>query len=106
MESIELDKEITLSNENQLKLGKEEAKFIFDQAEKLLKNTIESGNIVVTRTAILLSVIVAIFSSILGFIINHWLPTKAIDFYIVLGYVSLIFLAYIILDLYLNIRGY
>lgn len=106
MEYIKLDKEIEFSDKNQDKVCKDEAKFIFEQAEKLLKNTIESGNSVLTRTAILLSVTVAIFTSVLGFVINRLLPIKKIDCYIYLGFFSLLFLAYIIYNLYLNIRGY
>ncbi len=57
--------------ENENKLNTEEAKFIFDQAEKQLKDTIETSQIIISRTGALVTITVAITSAIIGYAITN-----------------------------------
>jgi hypothetical protein len=59
-----------ISQENEKKLTLEEAKFIFSQAEKQLRESINNSNSIVTRTTILFTVIVGLLSALIGYTIN------------------------------------
>ena len=68
MEDINIDWHI--SKENEAKAKENELRFIFEQAEKQLKESLESGNTVVARTTILLTIIVGIITSIIAAIVG------------------------------------
>ncbi len=53
-------------------LTEAEAKFIFDQAEKQLRETSDAGNLVVSRTTNLLTLVSGILIALIGYLITKW----------------------------------
>ncbi len=64
--------EFQISPENEELLTLDDAKFIFDQAEKQLKISLETGQTIVTRTIILLTISVGLLTSLSGNIAQNW----------------------------------
>src|SRR4051794_6448256 len=57
--------------ENKEKLTKEDAKFLFEQAEKFLKDTVETSNTIVTRTNTLITILAGSLVAFMGYIISR-----------------------------------
>lgn len=53
------------------KLTLADAKFIFDQAEKVLKDSVETSEVIVRRTTTVITVIVALLVTFIGYVILH-----------------------------------
>src|SRR5690349_12770929 len=64
------NREWCISQENEKVADISEVKFIFEQAEKQLKESVETGNVAVTRTTVILSLIVGFITSLVAFSIN------------------------------------
>lgn len=54
------------------KLTKEDAKFVFEQAEKQVKDSVETAAIIVARTNTLLTVVSGLIIGITAYIIKRW----------------------------------
>jgi hypothetical protein len=93
--------------EHLVRLTKDEAKFILEQSEKQLKETIDTGNIVVTRTTTLLTIAAGLLTALVGFSINRW-ETKlhAWDTLLQLSCIVAIYILAVIIVLSLNIFGH
>src|SRR5258706_1261345 len=61
------------------KLTKEDAKFIFEQAEKQVKDSIESAAVIVSRTNTLLTVVAGLIIAITAYIIKKWFEQNIFD---------------------------
>lgn len=57
--------------EHKKRLTKEDAKFIFDQAEKILTDTLETSETIVSRTNTLLTLISGSLLAVIGYIISR-----------------------------------
>ena len=57
--------------DNEEKLTVEDAKFIFEQAEKLLKDINETNALIVSRTTTLITIVVGFMIALIGFIFNR-----------------------------------
>lgn len=74
------------------KLTKEDSKFILEQAEKLLKDSIDTGATIVTRTNTLVTILSALIIAVSGYIISSWAKyNEALNMFIC----SIIGLAYL-----------
>ncbi len=61
------------------KLTKEDAKFIFEQAEKQVKDSIETAAVIVSRTNTLLTVVAGLIIAITAYIIKKWFEQNIFD---------------------------
>jgi len=52
-------------------IDKETAKFLFEHGEKLLKETLDANNLIVSRTTSLLTIIVGLMVGLMGFSVNR-----------------------------------
>ncbi len=66
-------------NKNEKKLDINELRFIYDQAEKQLKETIDASSIIVARCTVLISICVAIATTIVSFYIKARVDAKQLD---------------------------
>ena len=60
----------TLSKANELAVTEGELRFVFTQAENLLKESLGSGDSVLNRSTVLLSILLGIITSIIGFLVG------------------------------------
>jgi hypothetical protein len=56
-----------ITDENKLKLSINEAKFIFEQSDKILKDSSDSSQIIVARSTTLLTLIIAIITGLISY---------------------------------------
>jgi hypothetical protein len=94
--------EITLENKGKATLN--EVKFIFEQAEKQLRETINGSNLIVTRTTMLLSVVIAILSALIGCIFSKF-NSNEIDSILITAILLSIYLFCQTIYLAKNIKG-
>ena len=66
----EVKLEITEDNFNNLSI--EEAKFIFEQSDKFLKDKVETSQVIVARTTTLLTLIIGIIIGLISYSITIW----------------------------------
>jgi uncharacterized membrane protein YbhN (UPF0104 family) len=57
---------------NKEKLTTDDAKFLFDQAEKFLKDSVENSNLIVTRTSSLVTLLVGSLIALIGYVISKF----------------------------------
>jgi hypothetical protein len=57
------------SDEHKEQLAKEDARFLFEQAEKLLKDTVDTSNIIAARTNTLITIITGSLIATIGYLI-------------------------------------
>jgi len=57
---------------NKQKLNVEDAKFIFEQSEKYLKDSIETSSTIVVRVNTVITIIVAVVIGLSSYIVNKW----------------------------------
>src|SRR5580658_6243000 len=87
------------------KISLEDAKFIFDQAEKQLKEVNATSNIIVTRTTSLISVATAALIALIGYSINRWDTKSCWDGLLIISLFGSVCLLYQCIHLTLNLRG-
>jgi len=56
-----------------------DAKFIFEQAEKYLKNSFDIGTTIANRTSTLITLSLAIIAAFVGYVIKHFDETHAVN---------------------------
>ncbi len=61
------------------KLSIEEAKFIFDHAEKQLEDSLETNQLIITRTSTLITVTLALLLGLIGYAINRYQTMDRFD---------------------------
>lgn len=83
--------------EHKQKLSKEDAKFIFEQAEKMLKDSVESNALIISRTNTLIPILSTLVIAITGYIINQLGKTDMQNFLITAAVTDLYFLVLTIL---------
>jgi hypothetical protein len=64
---------------NKQKLTAEDAKFIFEQSEKQLKDTTDTANNIVLRVNTIITIIVAIIVGLTSYIVSEWRKTCGFD---------------------------
>jgi hypothetical protein len=93
------------NKENYSKLNKDQAKFIFDQAEKQLKETSDAGNLVVTRATTVITLLSGLAIGLIGFSLNRWQTTRLFDNLLFATIITIGYLFTIIILLVWNIMG-
>jgi hypothetical protein len=66
-----------------IKVTKEELIFIYNHSEKELKDTIDTGSIITTKTTTLLTVTVGLLAALIGYSMNRWATTPKFDSFMV-----------------------
>jgi len=100
------DEKWRAKDENKLTANIEEAKFIYDQAEKKLKEIIASVDLVINRNIALVAVVVAMLTAIIGFVINrHYVNNYSFETDAILktSVVFIIYLFFVIVRISRNI---
>ena len=73
----------------------EEGKFILDHAEKVLKDTVDTHTLIVTRTTTLITIASTITVAMIGFVINRYDVKGKIDKEAVTGLITIAYLMWI-----------
>jgi len=68
--------EIFISQEQLDDMDESQLKFIFDQAEKQLKDSLSIGDTLVTRTTTSLTIVSGLLVGLVGYAINRWEMSK------------------------------
>lgn len=84
-------------------IEEQEAKFIFDHAEKMLKDTLDTNALIVTRVTTLTTVASTLLIALFGFSISRF-DTHKTDTLFVTAVVGIFYLFIIAVTLFLNIR--
>jgi hypothetical protein len=96
-----------LNAENVEKLTLEDAEFIFEQSEKLLKETVDSSNLIVSRTTTLITIVVGFMLAMVGFLFQKYAAVKTFaDLQILTCFFSLSYVFRICLSLAKNVQGH
>ncbi|MGF7082512.1 hypothetical protein [Mucilaginibacter sp. UYCu711] len=97
------NKGFSITKENESKASQAELEFILNQATILLENTSKSADSVVNRSTILLTILLGLLSSVIGYTFSN---------YITLGFslkgsliITSVYLGIIIIKLYFNLKG-
>lgn len=102
---MELKYEWKANPEYKLLATIDDAKFIYDQAEKKLKEIISSGDLVVNRTTTLITVVVGVIVGLLGYSINRYYSLNKFDASIWSCIIGIIYLFFILYYLRINFKG-
>lgn len=89
---------------NKQKVTKEDSKFIFEQAEKLLKDTIDTASIIVSRTNTLITILSGIIIGVTAFVIKEWNEKHVIDELLLTSVIGVFYLFLIALYTIRNIQ--
>ncbi len=81
-----------LTDEQIIKVTKDELIFIYNHSEKELKDTIDTGSIITTKTTTLLTVTVGLLAALIGYSINRWATTPKPDAFMISGGVGCFYL--------------
>lgn len=92
-------------SENKTAASLPEAKFIYDEAEKKLKETISSGDLIVGRATTLITLAVGLIVGLLGFVISRYTTTKSIDELCISSALVTIYIFSVLLYIIPNIKG-
>jgi len=90
--------------EHKKKLTKDDAKFLFDQAEKLLKDTLETSETIVNRTNTLLTLISASLLAVIGYIISRLGGTSTNDNLLITAIIGAVYLYILALSCFENTK--
>ena len=74
------------------KINKDEARFIFEHAEKQLKETLDTSILIVNRTTTLLTITVGLMAALVGFIVSRLDKMGKFDALLVLSLIALVYL--------------
>jgi hypothetical protein len=95
-----------LNDENKEKLDQSDIDFAFEQAEKQLEGTVKEADILVSRTSILMSVILGLVASFTGYSISQFEAEKTNVVLLTTSILSIIYLAFPTFNLIQNFRGH
>src|ERR1700754_3161070 len=84
-------------------LAEQEAKFIFEQAEKMLKNTLDTSTLIIARATTLTTITTTLLITLFGFAINRFDSNKT-DTLFITSVAGVIYLFIITVMLFLNTR--
>ena len=94
------------SQENIEKCTTEQAKFIFEQAEKLLKDITDTNSLIVTRTTTLITITVGFMFALVGYLFNRYSIVKNLfDKELITCFCSILYTFYLCYYLVKNIQG-
>ncbi len=99
------EKEIWYNPENTSKLSEADAKFIFEQAEKQLKETSDVAATVVTRTTTLCTVVAAVLIGLIGFTISKIDTLPLTNKILLTCYIGIAYLLILVIHLANNLKG-
>lgn len=91
--------------ENFEKLKLEEVKFIFEQAEKQLKETSDVSSLLISRTTTLVTLITGLMVGVIGYGIGKWQSNPGWNEILITSIVAVFYLFMAIVLLALNIKG-
>ena len=93
-------------SKNHDKSSLSELQFIFSQAERHLKETVETSNSIVTRSVVLLSLCVGFIVPLIGYVVSTYTALWQLNtlFFTCIGIIS--YLTYILIKLRFNIKGH
>jgi len=91
---------------NQQKVSAEHTKFIFEQAEKFLKDSIETGALIVARLNVLINILSGIIVGIVAFLIAQWQKTHTSDQIFITSVVGASYLFLVSIFAVWNIKPY
>lgn len=83
---------------------KDEAKFLFDHAEKQLKETLDASQAIVTRTTTLSTLTVGLMVALVGFSMSRWERIGKIDVALITAIAGLLYLFILSIFLAYNIK--
>lgn len=99
-------KPYVIASEIKEKLTLSDARFIFEQAEKYLKETSAVGDVILARTITLITVVIGIIAAFLTYISNDWICNKSLDAISISGLISIIYLLILCWMLRKNIKAH
>lgn len=88
---------------NKEKLTSDDAKFLFDQAEKFLKDSVENSNLIVTRTSSLITLLAGTLIALIGFVITKF-NLKNIDALTIAAIIGVIYVYILIYNAFENTK--
>jgi hypothetical protein len=88
---------------NKEKLTSDDAKFLFDQAEKFLKDSVENSNLIVTRTSSLITLLAGTLIALIGFVISKF-NLKSIDALTIAAIIGVIYVYILIYNAFENTK--
>lgn len=89
--------------ENKEKLTLNDAKFLFEQAEKFLKDSVENSNLIVARTSSLITLLAGTLVALIGFVISK-LNLEYIDALTITAIVGAIYIYILVFDAFENTK--
>ncbi len=93
-----------ITDEHLEALDCDDAKFVFEHAEKRLKELVVAYQDIITRTTTLLTIITGFIVALLGFIISKWDKNQTFDAFLITSILSGIYLFVVCLYLKENIQ--
>lgn len=88
---------------NKEKLTSDDAKFLFDQAEKFLKDSVENSNLIVSRTSSLITLLAGTLIALIGFVISKF-NLKSIDALTIAAIIGVIYVYILIYNAFENTK--
>jgi len=83
----------TAKLEHKKKLTADDAKFVFEQAEKLLKDSVETATTIINRVATLIPIISGIIIALTAYIFAQWYKTKVFDHILMVATLGVVYLS-------------
>jgi hypothetical protein len=99
-----LEKTWEIPSEYVARMEIQDAKFIFEHTEKLLKDTVDTSAVVVARSTVLISIAVAILTALIGYSINRWDTNKSFDNLLITALISAAYMVVVCFTIYQNIK--
>lgn len=85
-------------------LKEQEAKFILDHAEKMLKDTLDTNTLIVSRVTTLTTVTSTLMIALFGYSINRYDTLHHVDNLVVTAIAGLVYLLAIAILLFMNVK--
>ena len=86
---------------NKEKLTLNDAKFLFEQAEKFLKDSVENSNLIVTRTSSLITLLAGTLVALIGFVISKF-NIRSIDALSITAMIGIVYVYVLIYNAYVK----
>ncbi len=94
------------SDENIEKCSTEQAKFIFEQGEKLLKDITDTNVLIVTRTTTLITITVGFMLALVGFLFSRYIKVETlVDAELITCFLTILYIFNLCRILVKNIQG-
>ncbi len=96
--------ELKISKETWDKIGPDEAKFIFSQGDKLLKETLQTSDAIVSRSTTLMTVIIGAMTTLIGFIATS-ISKGTFNELVLTSIIAVGYLYFVSYDLHKNLKS-